>query len=126
MMDKKDKVLWTVSIGFMLLAIAAFVITDTQRNAVLSAQQTEIATLEQQKKEASDKRTSEVNTVTKNSFGVDTSRVATDDRIATEMLIVTTQHELSFAMTISLPMIARCYPHLCLRLKMLLLDKMVR
>ena len=51
-MDKKDKVLWTRSIGFMLLAIAAFVITDTQRNAVLSAQQTEIATLEQQKKEA--------------------------------------------------------------------------
>lgn len=86
MMDKKDKVLWTVSIGFMLLAIAAFVITDTQRNAVLSAQQTEIATLEQQKKEASDKRTSEVNTVTKNSFGVDTSRVATDDRIATEII----------------------------------------
>lgn len=86
MMDKKDKVLWTVSIGFMLLAIAAFVITDTQRNAVLSAQQTEIATLEQQKKEASDKRTSEVNTVTKNSFGLDTSRVATDDRIATEII----------------------------------------
>lgn len=86
MMDKKDKVLWTISIGFMLLVIAAFVITDTQRNAVLSAQQTEIATLEQQKKEASDKRTSEVNTVTKNSFGVDTSRVATDDRIATEII----------------------------------------
>lgn len=86
MMDKKDKVLWTVSIGFMLLAIAAFVITDAQRNAVLSAQQTEIATLEQQKKEASDKRTSEVNTVTKNSFGLDTSRVATDDRIATEII----------------------------------------
>lgn len=86
MMDKKDKVLWIASIGFMLLAIAAFVITDTQRNAVLSAQQTEIATLEQQKKEASDKRTSEVNTVTKNSFGVDTSRVATDDRIATEII----------------------------------------
>lgn len=86
MMDKKDKVLWTVSIGFMLLAIAAFVITDTQRNAVLSAQQTEIATLEQQKKEASDKRTSEVNTVTKNSFGLDTSRVATDDRIVTEII----------------------------------------
>ena len=85
-MDKKDKVLWTVSIGFMLLAIVAFVITDTQRNAVLSAQQTEIATLEQQKKEASDKRTSEVNTVTKNSFGLDTSRVATDDRIVTEII----------------------------------------
>lgn len=86
MMDKKEKVLWTVSIGFMLLAIAAFVIIDTQRNAVLSAQQTEIATLEQQKKEASDKRTSEVNTVTKNSFGLDTSRVATDDRIAIEII----------------------------------------
>lgn len=86
MIDKKDKVLWTVSIGFMLLAIAAFVIIDTQRNAVLSAQQTEIATLEQQKKEASDKRTSEVNTVTKNSFGLDTSRVATDDRIVTEII----------------------------------------
>lgn len=86
MMDKKDKVLWTVSIGFMLLAIAVFVITDTQRNAVLSSQQTEIATLEQQKKEAGDKRTSEVNTVTKNSFGVDTSRVATDDRIVTEII----------------------------------------
>jgi hypothetical protein len=86
MIDKKDKVLWTVSIGFMLLAIAAFVITDTQRNAALSAQQTEIATLEQQKKEASDKRTSEVNKVTKNSFGLDTSRVATDDRIATEII----------------------------------------
>jgi hypothetical protein len=86
MIDKKDKVLWTVSIGFMLLAIVAFVITDTQRNSVLSAQQTEIATLEQQKKEASDKRTSEVNTVTKNSFGLDTSRVATDDRIATEII----------------------------------------
>ena len=85
-MDKKDKVLWTVSIGFMLLAIAAFVITDTQRNAVLSAQQTEITVLEQQKKEASDKRTSEVNTVTKNSFGLDISRVATDDRIATEII----------------------------------------
>lgn len=86
MMDKKDKVLWTVSIGFMLLAIAAFVITDMQRNAVLSAQQTEITALEQQKKEASDKRTSEVNMVTKNSFGLDTSRVATDDRIATEII----------------------------------------
>lgn len=86
MMDKKDKVLWTVSIGFMLFAIAAFVITDTQRNAALSAQQTEIATLEQQKKEASDKRTSEMNTVTKNSFGLDISRVATDDRIATEII----------------------------------------
>ena len=86
MMDKKDKVLWTVSIGFMLLAIAAFVITDTQRNAVLSAQQTEIATLEQQKKEASDKRVSEVNTVTKNSFGLDVSRVATDDRLASQII----------------------------------------
>lgn len=86
MLDKKDKVLWIASIGFMLLAIAAFVITDMQRNAVLSAQQTEIAILEQQKKEASDKRTSEVNTVTKNSFGLDTSRVATDDRIATEII----------------------------------------
>ena len=86
MMDKKDNVLWTVSIGFMLLAIVAFVITDTQRNAVLSAQQTEITALEQQKKETSDKRTSEVNTVTKNSFGLDTSRVATDDRIATEII----------------------------------------
>lgn len=85
-MTKKDKVLWTVSIGFMLLAIVAFFIIDSQRNAVLSAQQSEIATLTQQKKEASDKRTSEVVAVTKNSFGVDTSRVATDDRIATEII----------------------------------------
>lgn len=85
-MTKKDKVLWTVSIGFMLLAIAVFAVTDTQRNAALSAQQQEIATLEQQKKEASDKRTFEVATVTKNSFGVDTSRVATDDRIVSEII----------------------------------------
>lgn len=90
MMTKKDKVLWAVSVGFMLLAIAAFVITDTQRNAALSAQQTEIATLEQQKKDVTDKRTSEVNTVTKNSFGVDTSRIATDDRIVTEIIKVAT------------------------------------
>lgn len=85
-MTKKDKVLWTVSIGFMLLAIAVFAVTDMQRNAALSAQQQEIATLEQQKKEASDKRTFEVATVTKNSFGVDTSRVATDDRIVSEII----------------------------------------
>lgn len=85
-MTKKDKVLWTVSIGFMLLAIAVFAVTDTQRNAALSAQQQEIATLEQQKKEASDKLTFEVATVTKNSFGVDTSRVATDDRIVSEII----------------------------------------
>lgn len=85
-MTKKDKVLWTVSIGFMLLAIAVFAVTDTQRNAALSAQQQEIVTLEQQKKEASDKRTSEVNTVTKNSFGLDTSRVATDDRLASQII----------------------------------------
>lgn len=85
-MTKKDKVLWTVSIGFMLLAIVALVVIDSQRSAVLSAQQSEIATLTQQKKEASDKRTSEVAAVTKNSFGVDTSRVATDDRIATEII----------------------------------------
>lgn len=89
-MTKKDKVLWTVSIGFMLLAIAVFAVTDTQRNAALSAQQQEIATLEQQKKEASDKRTFEVATVTKNSFGVDTSRVATDDRIVSEIIKTTT------------------------------------
>lgn len=89
-MTKKDKVLWTVSVGFMLLAVLAFVVIDTQRNAALSAQQTEIATLEQQKKDATDKRTSEVNTVTKNSFGVDTSRIATDDRIVTEIIKVAT------------------------------------
>lgn len=85
-MDKKDKVLWTVSVGFMILAIAAFVITDMQRSTALSAQQQEIATLEQQKKEVSDKRTSEVATVTKNSFGLDTSRVATDDRLASQII----------------------------------------
>lgn len=89
-MTKKDKVLWTVSVGFMLLAVLAFVVIDSQRNAALSVQQQEIATLEQQKKDASDKRTSEVNTVTKNSFGVDTSRIATDDRIATEIIKVAT------------------------------------
>lgn len=85
-MIKKDKVLWAVSVGVMLLGIVMFVVTDMQRNAVLSAQQTEIATLTQQKQEASDKRASEVNTVTKNSFGLDTSRVATDDRLASQII----------------------------------------
>ena len=85
-MTKKDKVLWTVSIGVMLLGIVTFVVTDMQRSAVLASQQSEIATLTQQKQEASDKRASEVNTVTKNSFGLDTSRVATDDRLASQII----------------------------------------
>ena len=85
-MIKKDKVLWAVSVGVMLLGIVTFVVTDMQRSAALSFQQAEIATLEQQKKEASDKRASEVNTVTKNSFGLDTSRVATDDRLASQII----------------------------------------
>ena len=85
-MTKKDKVLWTVSIGVMLLGIVTFVVTDMQRSAVLSSQQSEIAALTQQRQEASDKRTSEVNTVTKNSFGLDTSRVATDDRLVSQII----------------------------------------
>lgn len=85
-MTKKDKVLWTVSIGVMLLGIVTFVVTDMQRSAVLSSQQSEIAALTQQRQEASDKRTSEVNTVTKNSFGLDTSRVATDDRLVSQIV----------------------------------------
>lgn len=85
-MDKKDKVLWVVSIGVMLLGIVTFVVTDMQRSSALASQQSEIATLTQQKQEASDKRTSEVNTVTKNSFGLDTFRVATDDRLASQII----------------------------------------
>lgn len=85
-MDKKDKVLWVVSIGVMLLGIVTFVVTDMQRSSALAFQQSEIATLTQQKQEASDKRASEVNTVTKNSFGLDTSRVATDDRLASQII----------------------------------------
>lgn len=85
-MDKKDKVLWAVSVGVMLLGIVTFVVTDMQRSATLASQQSEIATLTQQKQEASDKRTSEVNTVTKNSFGLDTSRVATDDRLVSQII----------------------------------------
>ena len=85
-MDKKDKVLWVVSIGVMLLGIVTFVVTDMQRSAVLTSQQSEIAALTQQKQEASDKRASEVNTVTKNSFGLDTSRVATDDRLVSQII----------------------------------------
>ena len=85
-MTKKDKVLWAVSVGVMLLGIVTFVVTDMQRSAVLASQQSEIATLTQQKQEASDKRTSEVNTVTKNSFGLDTSRVATDDRLVSQII----------------------------------------
>lgn len=85
-MTKKDKVLWIVSIGVMLLGIVTFVVTDMQRSAVLASQQSEIATLTQQKQEASDKRASEVNTVTKNSFGLDTSRVATDDRLVSQII----------------------------------------
>lgn len=85
-MTKKDKVLWIVSVGVMLLGIVTFVVTDMQRSATLASQQSEIAALTQQKQEASDKRTSEVNTVTKNSFGLDTSRVATDDRLASQII----------------------------------------
>ena len=85
-MTKKDKVLWMVSVGVMLLGIVTFVVTDMQRSAALASQQSEIAALEQQKKEASDKRASEVNTVTKNSFGLDTSRVATDDRLVSQII----------------------------------------
>ena len=85
-MIKKDKVLWAVSVGVMLLGIVTFVVTDMQRSAVLASQQSEIVALTQQKQEASDKRTSEVNTVTKNSFGLDTSRVATDDRLASQII----------------------------------------
>lgn len=85
-MDKKDKVLWVVSIVVMLLGIVTFVVTDMMRSGALAAQQQEIATLTQQKQEASDKRASEVNTVTKNSFGLDTSRVATDDRLASQII----------------------------------------
>ena len=85
-MTKKDKVLWAVSVGVMLLGIVTFVVTDMQRSAVLASQQSEIATLTQQKQEASDKRTSEVNIVTKNSFGLDTSRVATDDRLVSQII----------------------------------------
>lgn len=85
-MDKKDKVLWVVSIGVMLLGIVTFVVTDMQRSSALASQQSEIATLTQQKQEASDKRASEVNTVTKNSFGLDTSRVATDDRLVSQII----------------------------------------
>lgn len=85
-MTKKDKVLWTVSIGVMLLGIVTFVVTDMQRSSALASQQSEIAVLTQQKQEASDKRTSEVNTVTKNSFGLDISRVATDDRLVSQII----------------------------------------
>ena len=85
-MDKKDKVLWVVSIGVMLLGIVTFVVTDIQRSSALTSQQSEIAALTQQKQEASDKRASEVNTVTKNSFGLDTSRVATDDRLVSQII----------------------------------------
>lgn len=85
-MIKKDKVLWIVSVGVMLLGIVTFVVTDMQRSAALASQQSEIATLTQQKQEASDKRASEVNTVTKNSFGLDTSRVATDDRLVSQII----------------------------------------
>lgn len=85
-MTKKDKVLWIVSIGVMLLGIVTFVVTDMQRSAALASQQSEIVSLTQQKQEASDKRASEVNTVTKNSFGLDTSRVATDDRLASQII----------------------------------------
>lgn len=85
-MDKKDKVLWAVSVGVMLLGIVTFAVTDMQRSATLASQQSEIATLTQQKQEASDKRASEVNTVTKNSFGLDTSRVATDDRLVSQII----------------------------------------
>lgn len=85
-MTKKDKVLWIVSIGVMLLGIVTFVVTDIQRSAALASQQSEIAALTQQRQEASDKRTSEVNTVTKNSFGLDTSRVATDDRLVSQII----------------------------------------
>ena len=85
-MIKKDKVLWAVSVGVMLLGIVTFVVTDMQRSAVLASQQSEIATLTQQKQEASDKRTSEVNTVTKNFFGLDISRVATDDRLVSQII----------------------------------------
>lgn len=85
-MIKKDKVLWAVSVGVMLLGIVTFVVTDMQRSAVLASQQSEIATLTQQKQEASDKRASEVNTVTKNSFGLDISRVATDDRLVSQII----------------------------------------
>lgn len=85
-MDKKDKVLWAVSVGVMLIGIVTFVVTDMQRSATLASQQSEIATLTQQKQEASDKRASEVNTVTKNSFGLDTSRVATDDRLVSQII----------------------------------------
>lgn len=85
-MIKKDKVLWAVSVGVMLLGIVTFVVTDMQRSATLASQQSEIATLTQQKQEASDKRASEVNTVTKNSFGLDTSRVATDDRLVSQII----------------------------------------
>lgn len=85
-MDKKDKVLWVVSIGVMLLGIVTFVVTDMQRSSALASQQSEIATLTQQKQEASDERASEVNTVTKNSFGLDTSRVATDDRLVSQII----------------------------------------
>lgn len=85
-MDKKDKVLWAVSVGVMLLGIVTFVVTDMQRSAVLASQQSEIVTLTQQKQEASDKRASEVNTVTKSSFGLDTSRVATDDRLVSQII----------------------------------------
>lgn len=85
-MTKKDKVLWIVSIGVMLLGIVTFFVTDMMRSGALAAQQQEIATLTQQKQEASDKRASEVNTVTKTSFGLDTSRVATDDRLASQII----------------------------------------
>ena len=85
-MTKKDKVLWIVSIGVMLLGIVTFVVTDMMRSGALAAQQQEIATLTQQKQEASDKRASEVNTVTKNSFGLDTLRVATDDRLVSQII----------------------------------------
>lgn len=85
-MTKKDKVLWVVSIGVMLLGIVTFVVTDMQRSAALASQQSEIAALTQQKQEVSDKRASEVNTVTKNSFGLDISRVATDDRLASQII----------------------------------------
>lgn len=85
-MIKKDKVLWIVSIGVMLFGIVTFFVTDMMRSGALAAQQQEIATLTQQKQEVSDKRASEVNTVTKNSFGLDTSRVATDDRLASQII----------------------------------------
>ena len=86
MMDKKDKVLWTVSIGLCCLPLLLLLSLIRREMLCYRLSRQRLRHWSNKRKKRVINELLRLNTVTKNSFGLDTSRVATDDRIATEII----------------------------------------